>query len=113
MRTLALLGALAATALAGLAHADATFKNLQFLPKTIPRDELKAIMKAQARALGVECDHCHDMPDAAKDTERKKVARTMMKMQNELNAKWLKSMDKKVTCETCHRGKEKPEVVGK
>ena len=101
----------AALALAGHASGQPQFKNLQVLPKTISKDELKATMKAQARALGVECDHCHDMPDADKDTKKKKIAREMMRMQGEINAKFLKGMEKKVSCDTCHRGKEKPEVT--
>jgi hypothetical protein len=35
----------------------------------------------------------------------------MMKMTNEINQRWLKRSDDKVTCGTCHRGKEKPEVL--
>ena len=95
----------------GVAMAD--FKNLQILPKTLTKDEMKAIMKAQARALGVECDHCHDVPDMASDKlENKKIARKMMQMQNDINDKWLKGLkeaDKnKVTCGTCHQGHEVP-----
>jgi hypothetical protein len=105
--------AVAALALAGRATADppVQFKNLQVLPKNIAKEDLKATMKAQARALGVDCDHCHDMPDADKDTKNKKVARDMMKMTNEINQKFLKSATTHVTCETCHRGKEKPEAT--
>jgi hypothetical protein len=96
---------------AGPAAAD--FKNLQVLPKNISKDELKAIMKAQSKALGVECDHCHAMPDAEKDTDNKKVAREMMKMTAEINDKFIKDPKNKVVCATCHRGKESPDVVGK
>jgi hypothetical protein len=93
------------------ARADAppAWKNLQILPKTMPRDQLKALMKAQSKALGVECDHCHEMPDADKDTKNKEIARQMMRMTSEINGRFLKGMDDKVTCNTCHRGKEKPE----
>jgi hypothetical protein len=103
-----ILGALFA---AGPAAAE--FKNLQVLPKNISKDELKAVMKAQSRALGVECDHCHEMPTAEKDTDRKKIAREMMKMTAEINDKFIKDPKNKVVCETCHRGKESPDVVGK
>ena len=95
----------------GVASAD--FKNLQVLPKTTTKDEIKAMMKAQARALGVDCDHCHNVPDmASDDNPNKKVARQMMKMQAEINEKWLKGMKdaekNQVTCGTCHRGNENP-----
>src|SRR6476619_106673 len=97
------------TTTGGVALAD--WKNVQVLPKTMSKDELKALMKAQSKALGVECDYCHDVPDMASDKlENKKIARNMMKMVDEINGKWLKGMkdaDKnKVTCGSCHQGKE-------
>jgi hypothetical protein len=96
----------------GIARADGP-KNLQVLPKTITKEELKQLMKAQTKALGVECDHCHEVPDMASDkNEKKQIARQMMKMTDEINTKWLKGAkdaDKnRVTCGTCHRGNEKP-----
>lgn len=96
----------------GSAIADG-FKNLQVLPKTISKDELKALMKAQAKALDVECDHCHNVPNMdSDDNPNKKIARDMMKMTLEINQKWLKGIkdaDKhQVTCGTCHRGHESP-----
>src|SRR5262249_49801087 len=97
--------------LGGAASAD--FKNLQVLPKNISKDELKGYMKAQTKALGVECNFCHDVPDMASDkNEKKLIARKMMQMQNDINDKWLKGMKvaekNKVTCGTCHQGKEEP-----
>ena len=104
------------TAVAGIkptAAADAAFKNLQVLPKTISKEELKTYMKAQSKALGVECDFCHDVPDMASDkNDKKQIARKMIQMTNDVNDKWLKGMkdaDKnKVTCATCHQGHEVP-----
>jgi len=95
----------------GVALAD--FKNLQVLPKTISKEELKTYMKAQSKALGVECDFCHDVPDMASDkNDKKQIARKMIQMTNDVNDKWLKGMkdaDKnKVTCATCHQGHEVP-----
>lgn len=98
-----------------IAHADAPApggKNLQVLPKTLTKDQIKAVMKAQTKALGVECDHCHDVPDMASDkNEHKKIARDMMRLTDELNSKWFSGKVGKatITCNTCHRGKEKPE----
>src|SRR5262249_45521113 len=100
-----------AMAMVGHASEPPGWKNLQFLKKDISKDELKAVMKAQAKALGVDCDHCHDMPDADKDTKNKKIAREMMRMTHEINQKYLRGADVRVTCDTCHRGKEKPEAV--
>jgi hypothetical protein len=95
----------------GVALAD--WKNLQVLPKTLSKDEMKALMKGQAKALGVECDFCHDVPDMASDkNEKKQVARKMIQMTNEINQKWItgwKGADKnKITCGTCHQGHESP-----
>src|SRR6185503_9264750 len=65
-------------------------KNLQVLPKTTSKDEIKQIMKSQAKALGVECDFCHDVPDMASDKNPKKLtARQMIKMTAEINQRWL------------------------
>ncbi len=86
-------------------------KNLQVLPKTTTKEQLKIIMKEQSKALGVECDFCHDVPDMASDAnEHKKIARQMMKMTEEINAKWIKGTIKSpekhpVLCVTCHQGK--------
>lgn len=89
------------------------FKNLQVLPKDISKDQLKAVMKAQSKALGVDCDFCHEMPDADKDTKHKLAAREMMRMTNDMNEKFFKKSKVKVVCATCHRGKEEPDLVGK
>jgi hypothetical protein len=97
--------------MSGAALAD--FKNLQVLPKTMSKDDLKQYMKAQAKALGVECDFCHDVPDMASDKNDKKlIARKMIQMTNDINDKWMKGLkdaDKnKVGCATCHQGHELP-----
>lgn len=84
-------------------------KNLKILSKTITKDQIKALMKKQADALGVDCDHCHAVPDMDKDTEHKEMARQMMRMVDDVNKKYFKG-ESKVACITCHRGKEKPEV---
>ena len=43
-----------------------------------------------------------------KDTNKKKLAREMMQMTSEISRKYPSTM-KKVTCWTCHRGKEEPD----
>lgn len=85
------------------------FKNLQFLPKDITKPALRMTMKEMAKALNVDCDHCHKEPDMAADTDKKKTAREMMEMVKTINAKFPMTM-KKVTCWTCHRGKQEPDV---
>jgi hypothetical protein len=96
----------------GFARAD--FKNLQVLPKTIGKDELKTLMKAQTKALGVECDFCHETPDMASDKNPSKVvARKMMQMTQLINDKWIKGVvdhaeKHLITCGTCHQGHNSP-----
>ena len=84
------------------------WKELQILPKNISRDELKKIMKSMSKDLGVDCSFCHEEPNMEKETNKKKLARDMMQMTNDIARKYPATM-KKVTCWTCHRGKEEPE----
>jgi hypothetical protein len=85
-------------------------KNLKVLPKDMSKKDIKAVMKKVADALGVECDHCHDLDDMAKDTEHKLVARQMMIMVNDMNKKYFKGKPR-VACVTCHNGKKEPPEV--
>lgn len=84
-------------------------KNLKVFPKNISKKELKKEMKAIAKSLGVQCDFCHDMDGMDKDTEKKKAALAMLRMTKSANQQLKKAGFKdKVTCNTCHRGKETP-----
>jgi hypothetical protein len=123
--SLGLCGLLAAGA-AEVRAQGSTFKNLQVLPKDIDKPTLKQIMKKQAKALGVECEFCHEQPDMAKDTDHKKIGREMMRLVEAINKgadfkpvskdarKAQEYYNKKLTgkkdieCNTCHQGKEKP-----
>jgi hypothetical protein len=82
-------------------------KNLQILPKTLTKDQLKKLMKGIASSLGVQCDHCHDTDDYPKDTEKKEIARAMMKMTGEINKNFFEGKPE-VGCITCHNGKKEP-----
>ena len=97
---LSLSGVVAYAAQKGGAEPTAA-KNLQVLPKTIPMKELKALMKAQAKELGVQCDFCHDTDDFSKDTDMKKTGRWMMTLVGTIN-KQFQGKDM-VNCGTCHR----------
>lgn len=111
LRALVLVPLFVAASPSVLAQAPPSlFKDLQVLKKDITKDELKSIMKAQGKALGVDCDFCHKSPDMAAETNKKKIAREMMQMVAELNRKYPGLM-KKVTCNTCHRGKAEPEAT--
>ena len=101
-----------------------TFTNLQVFPKDVPKAELVAAMRSFAGALGVRCNHCHvgSSPtslegfDFASDAkEPKKVARAMMRMTREINARLLPETGRsplvQVRCVTCHRGVTRPEPL--
>lgn len=98
-------------------------KNLQVLPKDISGPTLIATMRGYSRALGVECGFCHAEDaqlhrlDFASDAKPDKgTARTMIRMTDEINGKYLSTVqdpdaspaDKTVTCGTCHRGNQMP-----
>ncbi len=99
--------------------------NLQVFPKDIPPAELMNAMHAYTHDLGVECSFCHaedpqthrlNFASDAKDD--KTIARTMIAMTQEINAKYLSTVkdpdatpaDKTVTCGTCHRGEKMPSL---
>src|ERR1700730_11314378 len=72
-----------------------TPKNLQVLPKDMPAPQVVALMRTINLALGVQCGYCHVFVaagdpgnDFAADTKTPKlVARVMMQMTSEINAK--------------------------
>lgn len=85
--------------------ADAA-KNIKVL-KGMSKADIKKYMKEVAKALGVQCDHCHDTDDMSLDTDMKNKARAMMTMVDEINKTNFKGA-KRVKCVTCHNGSIKP-----
>jgi hypothetical protein len=99
-------------------------KNLQVLPKDMPREQVINIMRNVNAALGVQCGYCHTfvapgdpMNDFASDSKPTKlVARVMMQMTGEINQKLAANIKKpadqltRVGCMTCHRGAAIPVV---
>jgi hypothetical protein len=93
-------------------------KNLQVLPKDTPAPQVVALMRTFNAALGVQCGYCHAFVapgdptnDMAADTKPTKlVARVMMQMTTDVNAKLAANIKKpadqiaRVECATCHRG---------
>lgn len=82
-------------------------KNLKILPASMSKADIKKLMKGIATSLGVQCDFCHDTDDFAKDTEKKEIARTMMKMTAEINKTYFEGKPE-VGCITCHNGQKEP-----
>jgi len=98
-------------------------RNLKVLPKDISSDSLERIMDDFTTALNVDCRFCHAPKDpsepkklnyASDNNRHKDITRTMMRMTNEMNDKFMKTLPGKqvqmVTCNTCHRGKAEPEL---
>ena len=86
---------------------QAPHKNL----KVLKEDQIRPMMGGMQAALGQRCNFCHVQGDNASDENPKKlVARKMIEMVNDINAKF---PDGKVhvSCYTCHRGKTMPEMV--
>ena len=98
--------------------------NVKVIPKNTPVMNVVGIMRNFAGALGVRCQFCHvgqeGMPlgqfDFAKDEKRTKLtARQMMRMVEEINHR-LDTLPEhaqmtshvEVTCNTCHRGVNRP-----
>jgi len=100
-------------------------QNLQVLPKDMARPQVLQIMQAFTAGLGVTCNHCHvfngpgdPMNDFAGDTKpQKNMARAMMRMVGDMNAKVPEAVAKpadqaaRVTCAMCHRGAATPVVA--
>jgi len=86
-------------------------KNLKVLPADT---NIRETMGAFRTALGQQCFYCHVQatpPDFASDENPKKeIARHMITMVKEINAKFPDGKEH-VTCYTCHRGKEVPEMT--
>ncbi len=76
------------------------FKNLQILSKDISDHDLDSVMHHFSASLGVRCDFCHVVDEAAKkfdlasdDKPEKNIARKMMLMAIEINKNYFRDMD--------------------
>ena len=91
------------------------FKNVQVL-KGIPVNEFMETMGFFAAALGLNCTGCHvpeslqDWSKFADDIPRKRMARQMILMVNGFNKTGFGGR-RMLTCWTCHRGTQAPEVI--
>lgn len=107
-------------------QAPVTYKNLKILPKDITKAELDTTMRRFRAALGVRCNFCHvqsgtnpQQMDFASDAKKEKTtARGMIKMMMAINKKYfhektdLKNITgSRVSCKTCHNGKQEPEKL--
>src|ERR1700719_619611 len=91
------------------------FKNIQVL-RGIPVKEFMGTMGFFAASLSLNCTDCHVSESAnswaryADDTPIKNTARRMVVMMNNINKSNFVGA-REVTCYTCHRGNQRPEVT--
>lgn len=95
--------------------AEKVFKNIQVL-KGIPVNQFMDTMGFFSAALGLNCTGCHvaeslqDLDKFAEDVPRKRTARRMITMVQNMN-KVNFGGRRALTCYTCHRGTQVPEVI--
>src|SRR5215475_736593 len=95
--------------------AEEVFKNVQVL-KGIPVNQFMETMGFFAASLGLNCVYCHtsqsleDWDHFADDVPRKRMARSMIQMVNDINQTKFGGR-RALTCYSCHRGAEAPRVL--
>jgi hypothetical protein len=95
--------------------AEEVFKNIQVL-KGIPVDQFMGTMGFFSASLGLNCTDCHVEESGgswaryADDSALKQMTRVMVLMMNNINRTNFGGRQV-VTCITCHRGVQKPDVM--
>lgn len=90
--------------------AEQVYKNIIQLKGT-PADQLTPAMQFISASLGVDCEFCHVQGKFELDDKRaKKTAREMMAMTAAINKNSFGGRQQ-VTCNSCHRGSERPVAV--
>jgi photosynthetic reaction center cytochrome c subunit len=97
------------------AMSEQAFKNVRVL-KGIPVDEFMATMGFFSASLGETCTDCHSAESGgnwdkyADDNPRKETARRMIGIMNAINKTYFGGR-REITCYSCHRGVERPDVT--
>ena len=95
--------------------ADQVHKNIQVL-KGLPENQFMATMGFFSASLGENCSYCHVAESGgswekyADDNDHKRTARAMIGMMNAINKSYFGGR-RVVTCYSCHRGGERPDVT--
>jgi photosynthetic reaction center cytochrome c subunit len=95
--------------------ADQVHKNIQVL-KGLPENQFMATMGFFSASLGENCSYCHVAESGgswekyADDNDHKRTARAMIGMMNAINKNYFGGR-RVVTCYSCHRGGERPDVT--
>jgi Photosynthetic reaction centre cytochrome C subunit len=94
--------------------------NLKVLPKDISGDDIDKLMHRYKQDLGVPCGYCHEenaqtkqIDFASDENPVKETARFMIKMNNDINTKYLAQLGDRryadpFTCGNCHQGQVDP-----
>ena len=100
------------------AHSKPT--NLKVLPKDTSGDDIDKLMHRFEQDLGVPCGYCHEQNTQTKaidfasdENPVKETARYMIKMNNDINTKYLAQLGDRryaepLTCGNCHQGQIDP-----
>ena len=111
-------GANPSAAPAKVIHSKPT--NLKVLPKDTSADEIAKLMHRYREDLGVPCAYCHEenpqtkqLDFASDENPMKETARLMIKMNDEINTKYLAQLGDRryaepFTCGSCHQGQVEP-----
>jgi len=111
-----------ATILAGLGDdrlqsAHKVFTGVTIAPTTSAERYLRIMDEGFAKSLGVDCIHCHDPQNWARDAQRKfAITRGMWDMVYRINQDHLRKIEgidrkARINCTTCHRGRTTPAVT--
>ncbi len=95
-------------------RADSVFTNIKLFKNISAERMVKLMDEGWSKALGVGCNHCHNVnkwSDEAKGD--KQLARDMAGMTNKINKELLQTMkgldDKSsINCTSCHNGRKHP-----
>ena len=99
-----------------LQPANKVFRDVTISPTASAERYLRIMDMAFSRSLGVDCAHCHDPADWARDAKDKfAITRAMWGMMYKINQDHLRKIDgidpkARVNCTTCHRGQTTPAV---
>ncbi len=94
--------------------ANQVFEGVTISPTSSAERYLRIMDEDFARALGVDCSHCHDPAAWGRDARHKfAVTRAMWSMVYSINQDALRKIDgldrkARINCTTCHRGELKP-----
>jgi len=81
-------------------------KNLKVLADA---SEVRPTMALFTSGLGVQCAFCHVQDRSSDENPKKQIARMMLTMVNEINAKF-PDHQAHISCYTCHRGENEPKM---